>query len=407
VPVSLVPPANATLTLRDRYSDWNLLTRWNRTLSPTSETSLQVYFDRTSRGDTTYSLGLDTFNIDFQHHIAWGPRQDIVWGLGYRIVADGTMPTLRIMLTPQDRKTQLFSAYAQDEITLRPDRLRLSLGARLEHNDYTGFDLEPSARLAWTANSKNMFWGAASGADRTPARTNSDLRVNYEALTGPSGMTMLVSLFGNPNTKNERLTAFEAGYRNTWTTKFSVDSTIFYNRYRDLNTEEPGATILETIPAPVHLLIPTTFNNNMFGETHGFELFANLKAASHWTLSPGYAFLTTHFHTTANSLDTGSVSETQGGSPNHQAQLRSSVSLPKNLQWNASAYFVNRLPALSVPAYTRLDTGLTWRAGERVSVSAVGQNLLKDRHLEYSGTDSTVLSDMMRRNVYAKISWTF
>ena len=407
VPVSLAPPANATLVLRDLYSDWNLLARWNRTISPTSETSLQVYFDRTNRGDTTYSIDLNTFDVDFQHHMAWKERQDIVWGVGYRMVANDTAPTLRIMFTPQDRDTQLFSVFAQDEITLRADRLRLSLGARLEHNDYTGFDLEPSARLAWTANSRNMFWGAVSGADHTPARSDSDLRVNYETLAGPGGMPVLVSLFGNPHEKNEQVTAFEAGYRTTWTSNFTMDSTIFYNRYRDLNTVEPGDTVQESTPAPVHLLISTTFGNNMYGETHGIELFANWKAASHWTLSPGYAFLATHLHTIAGSLDTTSVVGTQGGSPNQQAQLRSSVSFPKNLQWNVSAYFVNRLSAQSVPAYTRVDTGLTWRAGERVSFSAVGQNLLKDRHLEYLGTDSSELPSQMKRNVYVKVSWTF
>jgi hypothetical protein len=83
------------------------------------------------------------------------------------------------------------------------------------------------------------------------------------------------------------------------------------------------------------------------------------------------------------------------------------VSLPWNLQWNASAYFVNRLPAVSIPSYTRLDTNLLWKAGERVSVSVVGQNLLKDLHPEYAGPDSTVQPGMMRRAAYAKIIWSF
>ena len=81
--------------------------------------------------------------------------------------------------------------------------------------------------------------------------------------------------------------------------------------------------------------------------------------------------------------------------------------LPHNLQWNASAYFVNRLPAVSIPSYTRIDTGLTWRAGERVSMSVVGQNLLKNLHAEYAGPSSSVQTDLMKRAVYAKITWLF
>ncbi len=410
VPVSLQPPVTATLALRNRYWDWNLLARWKRTISPRSETSLQVYFDRTTRGDSTYGIRPNTFDIDFQHHVATGTRQDIVWGLGYRLSANSTSPNLRISFTPLCRLTNLFSIYAQDEITILPDRLRLSVGARLEHNGYTGFDLEPSARLAWSLNSKNMVWSAVSGATRTPARSDRDIRLNYAALPGnieTGYLPMLVSFFGNPNVKNEQLTAFEAGYRNTWTSSFSLDTTIFYNRYRDIESLEPGATVVEMNPSPPHLLIPSTFGNNQYGETHGIELFANWKAASHLTLSPGYAFFSMHLHTFAGSLDTTTAKGTEGGTPDHQAQLRSSVSLPKNLQWNASAYFVNRLPAQAVPAYTRLDTGLTWRAGERISISAVGQNLFSDRNLEYSGPNSSMQPGLMRRSAYARISWSF
>jgi iron complex outermembrane receptor protein len=407
VPVSLLPPVNATLALRDRYSGWNLLSRWNRAISPRSDTSLQIYFNRTNRGDTTYSLGLDTFDIDFQHHVNLATRQDIVWGLAYRVNSDATTPTLRISFTPQDRNTQLFSSFVQDEIAVRPDRLHLSLGARLEHNDYTGFDLEPSARLVWTPDSKNMVWSAISSAERTPARSDTNVRENFAALPGPGTLPILVSIFGNPDFKNERLTAFEAGYRNAWTNSVSLDSTVFYNRYRDLVSVETGAMRVETNPAPNHLLVPNSFGNGLYGETHGMELFANWKVANFWTLSPGYSFFSMHLHPFAGSHDFTDAAATEGGTPDHQAQLRSSVSLPWNLQWNASAYFVNRLPAVSVPSYTRVDTTLLWHAGERVSMSVVGQNLLKGLHEEYAGSDSTVQPGMMRRGAYAKLLWSF
>ena len=406
-PVSLGPPQNATAALRERYSGWNLLTRWNRSVSPTSGTSLQVYFDRTTRSDSTYNIALETFDIDFQHHVAWGPKQDLVWGLGYRLSKDDIEPTLRISATPQVRGTQLFSSFVQDEIALSPDRVHLSLGARLEHSDYTGFTLQPSARLVWTPDSKNSIWSAVSRADRTPARADTDLRVNYEALPGPNNLPLLVSLFGNPNQKNEKLTSFETGYRTSLTRRVSLDSTVFYNRYQDLVSVEPGAMRVETSPAPFHLVIPESFGNGLYGETHGIEAFANCKLVSFWTLSPGYAFFSMHMHPFSGSRDVTSAPGTEGGTPDHQAQLRSSVSLPHNLQWNASAYFVNRLPALSIPSYTRFDTSLSWLVGERVSLSLVGQNLLKDLHPEFAGPDATVQSGLMRRAAYAKITWSF
>jgi iron complex outermembrane receptor protein len=258
----------------------------------------------------------------------------------------------------------------------------------------------------WTPDSRNSVWAAVSHADRTPARSDTDFRVNFEALPGPGGLPILVSLFGNPNQKNEQLTAFETGYRTTVTSRFSLDSTVFYNRYHDLVSVEPGAMRIETNPAPVHLLIPESFGNSLFGETHGIETFAEWRVARFWTLNPGYTFFSMRLHEFGGSQD-GSIPGTEGGTPDHQAQLRSSLDLPWKLQWNASAYFVNRLPAQSIPSYTRLDSGLIWRAGERVSLSVVGQNLLRDFHPEYSGPNSTVQSGLMRRVAYGKITWSF
>jgi iron complex outermembrane recepter protein len=406
-PVSLAPPVTATIALRDRYMNWNVLARWNRNFSPRSRTSLHAYFDRTCLDDTTFNFQIDNFDLDFQHHVAWGARQDIVWGLGYWLSRDDTSPTLRSTFTPNDRDTQLFSAFAQDDISILPNRLQLNLGARVEHNSYNGFDFQPSGNLAWSLNSKNMIWAKISGADRTPSRTDTGFRLNEEALPGRGGLPILVSLFGDPNFRNEHETAFQAGFRNTWTSRISLDSTIFYNRYRDIESVETGALTIETNPAPIHLLLPNFIGNGLRGETHGAEFFANWKVSDFWTLSPGYSYLATHLHPFAGSQDFTDAVGIEGGAPDHQAQLRSSVSLPHNLQWNASAYFVNRLPAAAIPSYTRLDSGLIWHGGERVSATVMGQNLLKSLHPEFAGPNSVVLPSMMRRAAYAKVVWSF
>ena len=404
--VSISPPINGLLDLRDRYSGWDLLSRWNHTSSAHSETSLQVYFDRNTRSDTTYGFGVNTFDLDFQHHIGWGTRQDFVWGLGYRVSSDDTLATLRISFTPASRTTQLFSSFVQDEITILPERLYLSLGTKLEHNDYTGFGLEPSGRIAWTPNARNTLWAAVSQAQRTPARSDTGILVNLAALSGPNNIPMLVGYTGNPNEKAERETSVETGYRARLSSSVSLDSTIFFNHYGDLVSVEPGSPLFDADPTP-HLVVLSRFANLLYGETHGFETLVNWKVTRRWTLSPSYSFLTMHLHREASSADLTTAPETEGSVPTHQAQLRSQVNLPLHLQWNAAANFVGSLPALAVPSYTRLDSNMTWQAGERFSISLVGQNLLHDRHLEYTGPDSSVQSDLIKRSVYAKVTWRF
>jgi len=405
--VSLQPPLNATLDLRDRFAGWSVLGRWKRAFSGGSETELQIYFDRSNRSDSTYGLGLNTFDLDFQHHVHWGRRQDFVWGLGYRLSSDQTGDDLRVSFQPQDLATQIFSSFVQDEIAIRPHRLYVSLGTKLEHEFYNGFNLQPSARLTWTPDDRDTFWAAFSGAQRTPSRVETSIRYNVAALPGPDNLPILISVFGNFSQLNERLIATEAGFRKQLSDRLSFDSAAFFNQYHDLASDEPGAPRVEAVPPPVHLLVPTYFANLVHGETHGIEIFANMKLASRWTLSPGYTFLTMHLRREAGAMDLSTAPETEGSSPNQQAQLRSNVNLPRHWQWTTSAYFVGRLPAQAIPSYTRLDSNLAWQASERLSLCLVGQDLLRNLHQEYAGSDLTVLPSLIRRSAYARITWRF
>ncbi len=407
VPISISPPMNGILTLQEDFSGWDVLSRWTHTASPRSETSLQIYFDRTNRSDATFGLGLNTFDISFQHHIGWGNRQDFVWGLGYRLNSDATDATFRISFNPADRVTQLFNSFVQDEITIRPDSLYATLGVKLEHDDYNGFGWQPSARIVWNIGGRNMLWTSVSRALRTPDRVDTAIRVNYSVFPGPNNLPLLISLFGNPQAGDESLNAFEAGYRNQLTNRTSLDFTVFYNDYDNLLSVEPGAPYLEANPPPLHLVVPRSFGNMLYGETHGLEVSANWRLADHWTLSPGYAFLAMHLHRDAASQDTTTVAGTEGSVPNNQAQLRSHVDLPWHLQWDTSAYFVGRLSSQSVPSYTRLDTNLTWQPFERFSIRLVGQNLLRDHHEEFNGPDQTELSSLIKRSAYIQLTGRF
>jgi len=405
--VSMSPPANAIVNLRSRFSGWDVVSRWNHAASPESGTSLQINFDHSDRGDTTYGTGLSTFGIDFQQHVGWGARQDFVWGLGYRLTTDELATTPRIVFNPVKQTRQFFSSFFQDEIAIQPNRLYLTLGGKLEHNDYTGFGLQPSVRFAWNVNDRTMIWAAVSRALRTPSQSDRGIRVNYSVVPGPNSLPVLISIFGSPTHQDESLKAFEAGYRTEITKRISFDVTAFYNDYDNLVSVEPALPFLETDPPPLHLVAPSVLRNLLFGETHGLELSSNWKVTGRWALSSEYSFLTMHLHRTAASQDSTTVVGTQGGFPNHQAQFRSRVELTNRWQWNLSGYFVGRLAAPAVPSYTRLDTNLIWQPLERFSISLVGQNLLKDHHLEFVGPDQTEQSSLIKRGAYAKLTWQF
>jgi iron complex outermembrane receptor protein len=403
---SLSPPVNETVPGFGDLSGGNILGRWNHVLASGSDTTVQVYFDRYSRlGPSTFETR-NTLDLDVQQHRRLGSRQDLVWGAGYRRSADRISGTLDGAFVPADQTIQLFSTFVQDQITLAPERVFLTLGTKLEHNAFSGFELEPSIRMTWTPSARNTLWAAVAEAARTPDRNDAGGDFNIVAFSLPNGTPAELGIVGNPQQKSEHLLATDLGYRVQAGSRVSVDLAMFYNRYRQLRTLEPGAPILETDPIP-HVDIPLVYSNQMHGTTEGLELSAHLKVTDRWTLSPGYALLRMHLRTDPSSLDTTSVADIEGSSPRHQAQLRSAVTLPRGFAWDTNIYFVGPLPAQQVSSYTRLDTRFSWRVVERLEFSVVGQNLLKPLQVESNDLVTSVNPTQVRRSVYAKFTWTY
>ena len=396
---NIAPPTHASL------GGGYFQTIWNHDYSTGSSTTLQMSYDREIR-NLPFRDRRGTLNLDFQHHFAWGSRQDVVWGAGY-LYTNHRSNSASVRYDPADNIRQLFSSFVQDEIALAPNRVYLTLGIRLEHNEYTGFVAMPNVRVAWQPSQHDTLWAAVSSARRMPSSGDTSDFVTGAELPGPGGLPLRFVLDGNPNFKNERLLAYEAGYRSAVRQALTIDISAYYNAYNALRTLEPQTPTLQTTSTPPVLLVPFEFFNEMHGEAHGLEAFANWKATSRWTLSPGYAFERLHLHLAPTSHDTDLFPVAEGGSPDHSAQLRSNWDLAHHVSWDASAYFVDRLRALSTPAYTRVDTGLTWRPLEKVSISVVGQNLVTDHRLEYLNKSGLVQSALVKRSVYGMLRWQF
>ena len=403
---SITAPSRVNIPAEVDLSGGFFQTVWNHVYSARSDTSLQISYDRYGRNEAlTETRG--TLDVDFSHHLAWGERQNVVWGLDYRYSASRSDGGLAISFDPANLNIQLFSGFVQDELAVVRNRLYLTAGTKVEHNYYTGFGVMPSIRAAWLPSAHQTVWAAVSRALRTPAALDVSSRSDYAGFIGPSGTPVLLALVGNPNYEDERSLVYELGYRATLSERLSVDLTAYYTDSDDLETSEPATPFFEALPAPAHLVLPVTYRNLMHGEEHGIEGFANWKVSDHWTLSPGYAFERVHMHLDPGSQDTTSVAAAEGSDPVNSAQLRSDLSLHHGLAWDTSAYFVGRIADPVVPSYTRLDTGITWQAGEKLSFSVFGQNLLKDERLEYVDTTGSAASGLMKRGAYAKVKWIF
>lgn len=392
--------------IRD-ISGGDVLARWNHTFQGGSQMSLQAYFDRISRTDPFDPELRSTVDLDFQHHLQLGSRNDIVWGLGYRANSDHLASSFMVSFDPARFSSKLANVFVQDEISLVPDKLWLTVGTKLEHNDFTGQELEPSVRLLWTPNSHHSLWLAYSDASRIPARNDKHLRVNLATFSTQGGPVALVSLFGNPQFDSENLDAYELGYRFQPNRRLSLDIAAFYNDYHHLRSLEPGAPFFETSPPPPHLVIPQTFDNGQRGSTYGTEGSAEFKVTKFWALQAGYAWFVPSLRLEPSSRAVADVAAVQNESPRNQFQFRSALSLPRHFEFDTGAYRVGRLATGAVPAYTRLDVRLGWRVAERMELSVAGQNLLDARHVEFSGSTQEFETTQIKRSVYGSLTFRF
>ena len=404
---SVDPPENENVQREAELSGGNILGRWNHTFANGSDATLQFYFDNNLRDGPESREGRNTIDVDFQHHVALGTRHDLIWGAGYRFTKDLTVGTIDLAYVPASLGIQIFNSFVQDEITLKPDRLYLTLGTKLEHESYAGFELEPTIRLAWTPDNHQTIWGAVSRASRTPSRLDTAALIGLAAFPGTDGIPQEVVLYGNRRQKAEHVIANELGYRSQVNSRFSVDVALFFNTYDDLRTREYGATFLQALPGPARWIIPLSWGNQMHGTTDGVEVSADWKVSNRWTLRPGYALLQMHLHADAGSTDNSSAADAEGSSPRHQMLLRSHVDLGHGLTWDANFNYVDSLPAQQIPSYIRFDSQVTLRLGERLDLSLVGQNLLHDHHAESNDTFTIVNPSLVKRSAFAKITWRF
>ncbi|HEV2694164.1 MAG TPA: TonB-dependent receptor [Verrucomicrobiae bacterium] len=399
---SLTPPFVNRVNVVDHNQGGNVLGRWTHNFSDTSQLSLQAYYDHTEEGDAPSVIKDDTYDIDLQHRFALGTRQDIVWGAGYRYLMTAASPSFFVTLAPGSEDEQLFSTFVQDDITAVENRLHVIIGTKLEHNTDTGFEVEPSGRLAWTPTEKQTVWAAVSRAVRTPSDLEMDIRENRSAFQPASGPPVLASVFGNPDLQSEEVTAYELGYRIKPVERLSFDVTAFYNTYDRLITAVQGAPFFEAAPAPPHIVVPLTFQNSSSAATYGTEILGEWRVTDIWKLVASYALLQTRLN----------PEPVNNNDPQNQFQIHSYVNLPQHVELDAAVYYVDAINAqfgdgtLAIPAYVRVDLGVTWRPTRWLEIGVYGQNLTDDSHPEMTGVKTTAVTEVPR-SVMGRVTWRF
>jgi iron complex outermembrane receptor protein len=394
-------PLQETLNAPIATDSGNVLARWSHKLAGGSETSLQVYFDRYNRSSGGAHQALDNLDVDFQHHLTLGARHDIVWGAGYRLTSDSETAGYAITYVPSSRTTNLASTFLQDEIDLGHS-VWFTLGSKVEHNAYTGFELEPSAKLLWQPTLRQAVWISAARAIVQTSRIEANLLVDLAVFPIPGGGFGVAQAVGNPNSQAQQLYDFEAGYRAQVNKRFSFDVAAFSGSYRNMAGAVPGASYFTFDQGPPHVVLPLIFEYGANAQTYGAEAFGAWTVIRRWKISPSLSAI----HLKGNNTY---LVEDEDNTPQIQTQIRSSLDLTSRLDWDVAFWHIGRLRDGgdgAVPAYNRVDTRLAWRLGEFTEVSVVGQNLLTNLHAEFHN-DFGLYRTLVERSVFGRIAWHF
>jgi len=361
----------------------NVLGRWTHKLKNDGELQIQAYYDRADRTiPSLVGVAINTGDVDFQYRSRWGSRHSVTWGLGYRAVFDKADSTPVLVSPPKTGMTNLYSAFAQDQIELLDrERLRLTIGSKFEHNIFTGFEAQPSARLMWRITPRQSAWAAVSRAVRTPTLQENDSMLRR----GP------VTTFGNSNFASEEMLAYELGYRAIPVSWLTLDVATFYNEYDQL--------------ASLERLTPTTTlrDNKLTGGARGAEFSTTWKPADWFAVQGAYSYLHLRLRADADSTDATSANAA-GNDPQQQLYLHGSLDLPRHVQIDGTVRYVDRLPNLDVARYVAADARLAWRPTEHLELAVVGQNLFDHQHPEFA---TPALRKKIPRGVFGNVTRSF
>lgn len=380
----LTPPFTEGRLETQRRDGGHVLGRWRQPLWTTGDLTVQTSFEQTESSQLTYSEEHKIFEADLQLSIRPLAGHDLLTGINIRRDADRLQGASTISFAEPGATTTFLGAFAQDEITLLPRRLSVTIGTKFERNSLTGWEILPNFRGLWRPSAHQRIWAAVSRAARTPSR--GEREVTWFAVSVPPTPSVPIPTAivarGSRSLRAEHVTAFELGHRIKYAPQLSVDTAIFVNRYRDLRGLRPTITPFVPVPSP-HVNYSLDVLNNVRGDTYGGEVIARWRATSALAIEASTSVLRYDLQEERPpSMPELSVPGLVGSSPRHEHKLRANWDFRDDWTLDLSVRKVGALPQHDIPSYTGLDLHLGWRPRHDLEVEIVARDALASRRRE-------------------------
>lgn len=382
----LTPPYSSIVQGRNRGDTFSLTSSWLHKHTETEQSDLRAALSLFS-GAVAPGIEFDTSILDIGYTRAKSSRDSsrLIWGVGYRRYSDSGEAGSLDFLVPSSTTLETFSAFAQYEKMLGP-KVKGTFGLTAEHNEFTGFELQPSAKAIYNPNDKESYWISASRGVRTPNRGDTQFNIFYRAMPGQT-LPVGIYISGSEDFQSEKLVALEAGARFRPSRDLYLDATAFFNSYSDLRAAIPGAPGMNMAPVP-HIAVPVKIVNDGTGSTGGVEVSASYRPESAWKLDGSLSLFTDYINSSAPKGGVGNTFsiEGQGSTPRWQANLRASYQATKRLSINGSLMHFSSVKVNALPECTRFDLNLIYSVNDSLRVSLAGFDIFGARRTEGIGS---------------------
>lgn len=377
---------------------------WKHRTDSGHHSDLNLSFTQTDWQLAMNQMSRSHFVADFQHSLPEYRGHHLLWGLNYQLISDNFDNTLTLGFVPDQFTQHNVGLFLQDQIDLSDD-LVLTLGNRVEHFTYTGWETEPNARLMWTPDKQHSLWAAVSRAVVLPNRAQHSIRVFKPVL--PDSNTFFEAA-ANPKMLTENLLAFELGWRWQANRNLDIDTALFYNIYdRMQGTRFDGNVRADPTFGNVR---EATVGNYRQVKSYGLETAVNYRVSQDWRLQASYSANRFHVDYDPNIAWFRDPQTEPHSNPQHTLSLRSLFNLTNEVELDLWGRYVDRITVdtvSNIPAYFTMDVRLGWHPHKDLEFSFSAQNLLDNQHPEFSDILYIPVASQIQRGYLAQMSWRF
>ena len=385
-------------------SGGNILARHTLNYSNGSSLEGSVFFDRTNRNDQILKEGVSTYEGSLQYSLAKNDGHQFSFGSGFRLTDLGLTPHTALTIIDPNHTLQNVNAFMQDQYSLT-DSLSLTAGLKFEHNDMVGTLWLPTLRSSWDISSTSTIWAAYSRAARVPSVADNEIAIG-QGLTQISPTQVVdTQIYPNKSFQSEEMNGYEAGLRMQPLHSVSTDTSLYFNRFSNLQSYEMSSVSFDPAVSPLPF-IPFTSMNGGEASVYGLETSLTYDISKTIQLKGWYSLSITHTSDSGDQSGT-SVSRNQQLFPVNQAFLKLNYKLSDKWDVSTSARYVDSVAEFSIPSYIAGGAKITYRPVENLDLSLGIENLFAPNHLEYQSDFIKIPRAEIPTLGYLQAKWSF